>query len=298
MQKIYRSAEMIDTFYKHIMFDGVPRKCITKEAILTLVQEEKKRVCFAHYQPQALKRDENDVRVGVFKVPFSNTIYPLFRRITGFDLFPSRYGDGYYRYVESEGEYAAIKRFIDEYQELVFLRDNLDLSLAMGMHCVYETGRTRLGELEYQAKYNGDEKAMCELSEMCDNLLSSLPFYTNADMIVAMPSTRCLPENIVSRLTKFEGEKVVKGLCWGAEKSELKNITDNTQKVEALDATELNIDVDVKGKVVVLLDDMYKTGTTMQYVAMKLKEAGANRVFGFSIVKSLSDKTKDDEAKA
>lgn len=288
----------MNPFYRHIIFDGVPRKCITKDTILALVQEDKKRVCFAHYQQQALKRDENDVRVGVFKIPFSNTIYPLFRRVTGLDLFPSRYGDGYYRYVESEGEYVAIKKFIDEYQELVFLRDNLDLSLAMGMHCVYETGRTQLGDLEYQAKYNGDERAVCELSEMCDNLLSSLPFYTNADMIVAMSSTRGLPEKIVSRLTKFEGEKVVKRLCWGAEKDELKNITDNAQKVEVLDAAGLIIDVDVKDKVVVLLDDMYKTGTTMQYVAMKLKDAGANRVFGFSIVKSLSDKTKDDEARA
>lgn len=36
-------------------------------------------------------------------------------------------------------------------------------------------------------------------------------------------------------------------------------------------------------------DDLYMSGVSMQYVAMKLKEAGASRVLGLSIVKSRSN---------
>ena len=34
---------------------------------------------------------------------------------------------------------------------------------------------------------------------------------------------------------------------------------------------------------------MYYSGVTMQYIAMKMKEAGAKRVFGMALVKSLGN---------
>lgn len=48
--------------------------------------------------------------------------------------------------------------------------------------------------------------------------------------------------------------------------------------------------VDLKGKNVMLVDDLYNSGLTMQYVAMRLKELGVSRVFGVTLVKSLSNK--------
>ena len=44
------------------------------------------------------------------------------------------------------------------------------------------------------------------------------------------------------------------------------------------------------GKNVMLVDDLYNSGLTMQYVAMRLKELGVFRVFGVTLVKSLSNK--------
>jgi predicted amidophosphoribosyltransferase len=40
---------------------------------------------------------------------------------------------------------------------------------------------------------------------------------------------------------------------------------------------------------VILIDDKYQSGTTMQFVAMKLQEAGARYIFGISLVKTLRD---------
>ena len=64
------------------------------------------------------------------------------------------------------------------------------------------------------------------------------------------------------------------------------------EKFEILDESGLNIDtdVDLKGKTVLLFDDLYMSGLTMQYVAMKLKERGVSRVLGFTIVKSRKNK--------
>lgn len=40
---------------------------------------------------------------------------------------------------------------------------------------------------------------------------------------------------------------------------------------------------------ILLVDDLYKSGLTMQYVAMMLKNAGCSRVFGLTLVKSLGN---------
>lgn len=39
-----------------------------------------------------------------------------------------------------------------------------------------------------------------------------------------------------------------------------------------------------------LVDDLYMSGITLQYVAMKLKEAGARKVYGLCLVKSFGNK--------
>jgi len=48
--------------------------------------------------------------------------------------------------------------------------------------------------------------------------------------------------------------------------------------------------VDFEGKDIVLLDDLYMSGITLQYVAMKLKEAGAGKVYGLCLVKSFGNR--------
>ena len=47
--------------------------------------------------------------------------------------------------------------------------------------------------------------------------------------------------------------------------------------------------LDIKDKTVLLVDDMYYSGVTMQYIALKMKETGAKRVFGMALVKSLGN---------
>lgn len=44
-----------------------------------------------------------------------------------------------------------------------------------------------------------------------------------------------------------------------------------------------------EGKRILLLDDLYQSGVSMQFTAMKLYLAGANEIYGLSIVKSLSN---------
>ena len=60
-------------------------------------------------------------------------------------------------------------------------------------------------------------------------------------------------------------------------------------KLEALEGT---IEVDpepFKDKVVLLVDDLYQSGVSMNYVAMLLLEAGAKKVYGLACEKTCSN---------
>ena len=41
---------------------------------------------------------------------------------------------------------------------------------------------------------------------------------------------------------------------------------------------------------VILLDDLYQSGVTFQYVGMKLLSSGASRILGLSLVKGRGDR--------
>ncbi|MDI6709996.1 MAG: hypothetical protein QME76_04815 [Bacillota bacterium] len=58
------------------------------------------------------------------------------------------------------------------------------------------------------------------------------------------------------------------------------------RKLEALKGT-IEVDKDlVGGKVILLIDDLYQSGTSMNYLGMLLLEAGAKKVFGLACEKT------------
>ena len=76
---------------------------------------------------------------------------------------------------------------------------------------------------------------------------------------------------------------------FGAEKKSVKSATlDN--KWNSWEETQLTFGgIDIIDKKVILIDDKYQSGTTIQYIAMKLQEAGVYQVYGLSMVKTMRD---------
>ena len=61
------------------------------------------------------------------------------------------------------------------------------------------------------------------------------------------------------------------------------------KKWKALEAASLQVGKQVNRKKVILIDDKYQSGTTAQFVAAKLYEAGAQVVYGLFCVKTWRD---------
>jgi len=277
------------------ILSGVPQKTITREKLIEFVGDiATKRINFAGSHAHALKKNEEG-EGGVFNLPFRDTIDPILKEKLNTRLFNTKYG--IWRPINTDEEYAKFEEFVNEYKDIVFLRDHLDLSLALSMNFDGDE-HTPIGELEYQAKFNDNEEAEAELIGICNEWIDKLPFLKEADYICAMPgssvATESLPHRIVNNLEGFNFEDISDSVSWTSKTRSVKDAESAEEKLEILEESGLQIaeGLDLTGKTVLLFDDLYMSGLSMQYVAMKLKEAGAARVFGLCTVKSRSNTTR------
>lgn len=232
--------------------------------------------------------------MGSFSVPFLESFYPLFYELTGLELFRGQRYENYWRSIRSEDEYERISAFIQQERNTVFLRDTLALSIALCEH-MREDGksRTELGELEYSAKYRDDENALQLLMKHCVDIINRLPFYDEVKVFCAVPPSDNihlnLPTKIVRRIERTGSFENVSGqLKWENPKDHLKGL-EKEARWEALLEANLKVDADLSGKTIVVIDDLYQSGSTIQYLAMKLQQAGADKIFGLALVKSRRD---------
>lgn len=271
-----------------LRFLAIPQKMSTKELIIETLELKPRKICFSSTHKNSLKRRTDKETVGLFSVPFHDSIQPIFETVTGSKLYRSKNYDNYWCFIKSEHDYDRITQFCDEYSNIVFLKDSLELSIALGEN-FEDKERTYIGNLEYEAKYNNNQKALNEIIEYTKYWLEKLPFYKNVDFICAVPPSKKgndnLPRQIVNGIEGFKFENISDKITWGKDKEALKEVK-SSDKYSLLEETGLAIDCNIKNKVILLIDDLYQSGVTMQYIAKELKQAGATKVFGLSIVKS------------
>ena len=285
--------------FRRLRFMGVPRHNVDLDAIRAFIEDEgTKRINFASHHADALcKIDDDEKLVGKLLLPFDEPFESIAKQQLAMDrvLFPSRFDDKYYRRIFSEDEFNKIKEFVDQYKDLVFLRDTLDLSVALSMHETEPEVRTVLGEHEFRVKYRSeqfDTKADFDaLQAEMQKRLEELPYFKLADYICAAPSSKPFMRDIIEGLKGFNFVDISEKVTWENKNGSLKNVETAGEKLDMVQSWRLKIDdeVDLNGKTVLLVDDMYQSGITLQYIAMRMKERGADRVFGMALVKSLGN---------
>ena len=105
-----------------------------------------------------------------------------------------------------------------------------------------------------------------------------------------------LPSHIASDLSLKVSKQNISQFVVAGNKKQLKQ-TPLDDKITELFNWDVSINTDIRGKKIILIDDLYQSGATMMYIAMKLQTAGASAVYGLSMVKNLtnSDNCKEGE---
>jgi hypothetical protein len=193
-----------------------------------------------------------------------------------------------------------VTRWVETISKPVVMKDLLALSFALDYD--REGGnpqkpQAEIGKLRSQAKPYGGAEATNQTLEAADNLahacvsfLTEMTCYDSANCVVAMPPSEVKPYN----LPYFLADRVAD--LWGRENltERVRTITARqsikglplAQKLDTLLGTiEVNEDA-FKGKRVLLIDDLYQSGISMNYCGLLLLKAGAKKIFGLACEKT------------
>ena len=269
-----------------------PTTTITYEKVKDVHGKSPKRICFKTCHANSLRKVSfDDVRWALF-LPFKESIKKVFEKETRLKIFKTKKGK-YWCPIKNENDYEQALDFKRKYESIVFLRDNLDLSIALSEHLNQDESRTEIGEFEYQAKYHNCSESLEKIVIETVDFIKNTPFYKDVNYICSVPSSTKEDDNVPTRIVEKVSElcnidNVCNNVSWKSDKTGLKELTFE-QKWKKLEETDMTINSNFDNKNIILVDDLYQSGTTMQYVAMKLKQHGVKKVYGISIVKSRRD---------
>lgn len=149
---------------------------------------------------------------------------------------------------------------------------------------------TETGEREHTAKEKQDRKAIRILSDNLAEVIRNHPTLARADIIVAMPprpsKTFHLPVQLVAQVGRILKRPVGLGLTKD-EHPKLRGLP-IAKKVATLKG-KFHLKESIKGKNVLIIDDLYQSGTSAWSLAKFLKENSAREVYCLACVKSWRD---------
>ncbi|MGH7863948.1 MAG: ComF family protein [Candidatus Binataceae bacterium] len=137
----------------------------------------------------------------------------------------------------------------------------------------FDTKRSPLGELPYKLKYRSDTSVIDEIVEALGSFVAQ--WNPTVDVIVPVPASRARAVQPVLLLAQSLCEKL--GLALGTESvrkvkeiPELKNVSDYDERIRLMnDAYSVETSL-VRGQKVLLFDDLYRSGATMNSIASLL----------------------------
>lgn len=263
----------------------------TKEKVMNSLMDNKypTRICFSSCHKNSLVKNKK-YGSGFISVPFKKTIGPMFERMTGLKLFPDKFNK-YWRVIENDVEFQSIEDWVESVKNYVFIRDCLTLSMTLGEYVGDDDNRTYMGNFFYNAKYGQSKENIENIVEEIRLFLNKIPYYSNAKYVCAVPPSAekifDLPSILCNKLEeKCEVKNITNILKWVHPKKSLKNV-ELARKWDILEETTLNCASKMPSdEPIILLDDLYQSGITMQFVAKSLVDSGSKYVYGLSLVKS------------
>jgi len=124
--------------------------------------------------------------------------------------------------------------------------------------------------------------------------ISDVIFLREADFVCAIPAMPQkgfdLPTRLVAEISKLTGiSDITESFSLSGKEKSLKECTLD-EKWDAWSSSNIEYTgPDLKGKKVILIDDKYQSGVTIQYFGMILQTGGCAEIHGLCMVKTLRD---------
>lgn len=157
----------------------------------------------------------------------------------------------------------------------------------------FDTLRTKIGELLYQLKYHGDKSCIQEISNVAASFISTEFKKNPPSVLIPIPSSSQVRNfqpvielaKVIEELTQIPVN--YNYLIKQRNTPEIKGIDDNETRKEMLKNAFHVIDKRYKGKTILLFDDLYRSGETLNAAAKILKEQGnVGKIYVLTITKT------------
>jgi competence protein ComFC len=144
-------------------------------------------------------------------------------------------------------------------------------------HPEFDTVRSPLGELVYRLKYKGDKGAIGSIVEVITGFMKTSDI--NPEVVVPMPPSKLQRSfqpviEIATELAKALGITFNSTSLKKAKSTpQMKDVGDFSARVATLEAAFVS-ERDLEGRIVLLLDDLFQSGATMNVASRTLKGQG------------------------
>jgi competence protein ComFC len=174
-----------------------------------------------------------------------------------------------------------------------FSLDYHTISSSINTDGSFNTLRTKLGEALFQFKYHQDESYITEISNLATTFINQEYNTYFLDILLPIPASfhQRLFQPVIElskRISVFTKIPIdLNYLKKVKDTTEIKNVDDNEKrKIILKDAFEV-VDKRYKGKNILLFDDLYRSGETLNAAAKVLKEQGkVGRIYVLTITKT------------
>lgn len=233
-----------------------------------------------------------------------------FRKYYFSRTFEDRFGHyewGTYIYGIDDEDRERVRTLLTNLQEVVFLEDDLSETFALGYHTQMNPAggydRTDYGDLVYCAKpYRGDftasrRQAADEIVDRMAAFVASHPSYARAQVVSVVPPSSakrpCLPvylaTQLADRLDKEDATGLISKTRTTRPMKDCKTIQEKIDNVRGAFATSPELAARFQAQSVILVDDIYHTGFTLNEVARALLINGVPEVLGLVATKTAQD---------
>ena len=153
----------------------------------------------------------------------------------------------------------------------------------------FDTKRSELGELVFRLKNRSDRKALAPIAEAAVEFIKD--WAPKIDVVVPVPPSRRRTYQPVVEISKAIGRLLalpvdLTAISKAKETPELKNVFDFKARTTALQGAFKGNEKAVRGKRILLVDDLYRSGATASIVATALIAGGATTVYMLAMTKT------------
>lgn len=164
---------------------------------------------------------------------------------------------------------------------------------ALGFHSQYagaNWNRSETGELAYRLKYQGDLTVLPMLVEQAAAMIAEHPELAQVDAIIPVPPSVPRPNDPVSSFAKTLAQKLnlpyLPVLAKSRQTAPQKEMHTLAQKQSNVMGA-FNIQSPVKGKRLMVVDDLYDSGATLLEIHRQLCRAGAVKVYVLTLTRTI-----------